>query len=51
MTKCKQCSHDCHCSGDLHADEYGTCACKKCECKPKEEGLVVDDTGECEWCQ
>ena len=57
MAKCKQCNHDCHCSGDIHADEYGTCACKKCECKPEsseswsEEGLVVDDTNECEWCQ
>ena len=33
MTKCKNCQHDCHCEGDLHADEYGTCACDNCACK------------------
>ncbi len=33
MTKCSSCNHDCHCNGELHADEYGTCACKKCKCK------------------
>ena len=33
MTKCKKCSHDCHCDGELHADEYGTCACDNCQCK------------------
>ena len=32
-TKCKKCYHDCHCNGDLHADEYGTCACDNCTCK------------------
>ena len=51
MSKCTKCHHDCHCNGELHGDVYGTCACKKCECRPKEEGLVVDDTNECEWCQ
>ena len=33
MAKCKKCHHDCHCNGDLHADEYGTCACDNCACK------------------
>ena len=33
VTKCKNCHHDCHCNGDLHADEYGTCACDNCSCK------------------
>ena len=58
MSKCKNCSHDCHCDEELHADVYGTCACKNCECKNKKDksfenegGLVIDDTGECESCQ
>ena len=33
MAKCKKCHHNCHCDGDLHADEYGTCACDNCACK------------------
>ena len=33
MTKCKKCNHDCHCNGELHSDEYGTCACENCKCK------------------
>ena len=62
MVKCKKCHHDCHCDGDLHADEYGTFACENCECKNGKDkaedstyenngGLVIDDTGECESCQ
>tara|TARA_R100000008_G_scaffold45344_1_gene26584 strand:+ start:191 stop:376 length:186 start_codon:yes stop_codon:yes gene_type:complete len=61
MSKCNNCHHDCHCSGELHADEYGVCACENCECKKEKEraedktyetgGLVIDDTGECESCQ
>jgi hypothetical protein len=61
MSKCKKCHHNCHCDGDLHADEYGTCTCDNCECKNKQDkaedktyesgGLVIDDTGECESCQ
>ncbi len=31
--KCDNCHHDCHCDGDLHADEYGLCTCDDCECK------------------
>ncbi len=30
--KCKKCHHKCHCSGELHADEYGLCACDNCKC-------------------
>ncbi len=33
MTKCKKCYHDCHCDGELHADEYGLCTCEDCACK------------------
>ncbi len=33
MPKCKKCYHDCHCDGDLHADEYGICTCDDCKCK------------------
>jgi|TARA_X000001382_G_C3117423_1_gene162030 hypothetical protein len=62
MVECKKCHHDCHCDGELHADEYGLCACEDCECKNKKDkaedksfenegGLVIDDTGECESCQ
>jgi len=62
MIKCKNCNHDCHCNGDLHADVYGTCTCENCGCKNGKDkaedstyenngGLVIDDTGECESCQ
>ena len=30
--KCKKCHHKCHCSGELHSDEYGLCACEGCKC-------------------
>ena len=43
MTKCKNCQHDCHCDGDLHADEYGTCACDNCKCKQRAEDLSYED--------
>ena len=33
MSKCKNCHWNCHCDGDLHADEYGLCACSDCKCK------------------
>ena len=29
---CSKCNHECHCSKELHADEYGVCTCEKCEC-------------------
>ncbi len=51
--KCKNCNCNCHCDG-LHGDEYGLCTCENCECrevKNEPEGLVIDDTGECESCQ
>ncbi len=61
MIKCKNCNHDCHCNGDLHADEYGTCTCENCDCKNGKDkaedstyeggGVVIDDTNECESCQ
>ena len=43
---CKKCGHLCHC---LEADHEG-CTCANCECK-EPEGLVVNDTNECESCQ
>ena len=43
---CKKCGHLCHC---IEADHEG-CTCTNCECK-ESEGLVVDDTNECESCQ
>ena len=30
---CENCYHECHCRGDLHADEYGVCVCDNCECE------------------
>ena len=56
MSKCTKCHHDCHCNGELHGDVYGTCACGKCNCKPKaftteDDFCVGDDSGECESCQ
>ena len=63
MTKCKNCHCNCHCDGDLHNHHYDgdLCTCDNCECKKKQEraedlsfennGVVVDDTGECESCQ
>jgi hypothetical protein len=51
MNKCKRCNHDCHCGGKEHIDEYlDVCQCGNCDCR-KPEGMIVDDTGECEACQ
>ena len=52
MGKCKKCHCDCHCKDDLHAHHYDgdLCTCDKCSCK-EPEGLVIDDTNECESCQ
>ncbi len=33
MIKCKTCHHECHCSEDLHSDEYGLCTCENCTCE------------------
>jgi hypothetical protein len=52
--KCKNCNCDCHCDGDLHTDVYGVCTCENCKCREVQaepEGLVVDETKECESCQ
>jgi len=43
---CKKCGHLCHC---IEADHEG-CNCSSCDCK-EPEGLVLDDTNECEACQ
>ncbi len=47
MTKCKDCKCDCHCSVQEHGDSYGVCTCINCRCK-EPEGMVIDDTNECE---
>ena len=49
---CKKCGHSCHCMTGSHEE----CQCENCECKPQpqqsiDQGLVIDDTNECEWCQ
>ena len=31
VAKCDICHHECHCDGDLHADEYGICTCDECK--------------------
>ena len=56
MGKCKSCYCDCHCDGDLHTHHYDgdVCTCENCKCrevKEEPEGLVIDDTNECESCQ
>ena len=43
---CKKCGHLCHC---IEADHEG-CNCSSCNCT-EPEGLVLDDTNECEACQ
>ena len=43
--KCNNCNCDCNCEKDC-----SNCDCKNCECK-QPEGVVIDDTGECESCQ
>ena len=43
MSKCKNCHCDCHCNGDLHADDYGVCTCDDCECKQKSEDRSYED--------
>ena len=52
MKKCKKCHCDCHCKDVLHGHHYDgdLCTCDKCSCK-EPEGLVIDDTNECEACQ
>ena len=49
MTKCKKCHHECHCDGDLHADDFGPCGCDTCKCKrtyKKEKDYNTDMTYE-----
>ena len=42
MSNCKKCHHDCHCSGDLHADEYGLCVCDNCQCGKKKRAYKYE---------
>jgi len=50
MSKCKDCNCNCHCNTKEHGDMYGVCNCRNCDCK-EPEGVVVDETNECESCQ
>ena len=43
---CIKCNHLCHCIEADHSD----CKCENCDCK-EPEGMVIDDTEECEACQ
>ncbi len=45
MSECKGCTCDCSCD-----KQCVDCKCENCDCK-KPEGVVVDDTKECEVCQ
>ena len=54
MKKCENCNCNCHCTTEKHGDVYGECTCQNCKCrevKDDPEGLVIDETGECESCQ
>ena len=48
---CSNCHHDCHCDGDLHADEYGVCTCEDCRCsiKKRVESIQRDTKDSNEW--
>ena len=56
---CDKCHCNCHCEEPLHSHLDGDlCTCDTCTCKNRAEdksfennGLVIDDTGECEGCQ
>ena len=50
MDKCKNCNCDCHCNTGAHSASKGVCHCENCRCK-EPEGVVIDDTNECEACQ
>jgi len=55
MKTCNKCGHICHCMapGNEHRVTVD-CDCENCECREiqnKSEGLVIDETGECESCQ
>ena len=45
MSKCKNCHCDCHCSGELHVDDYGVCTCDNCKCKGKRTYKYAKDHG------
>ena len=46
---CKKCNKMCHCTQAGNDTECTNCDCR--EPKEESEGLVIDDTGECESCQ
>jgi len=51
---CGKCHCNCHCGEPLHIHFYDKdlCTCDDCKCvKQKPQGIVIDDTNECESCQ
>ena len=54
-TRCKSCNCLCHCYVENHSDMLGICPCQRGKCDSKgvtvDEGVIVDETGECETCQ
>ena len=53
--RCQSCNCQCHCSVENHSDMLGICPCQMCKCDSKgvtvDEGVIVDETGDCETCQ
>ena len=48
MKTCKKCGHLCHCMEDEHLG----CKCEECRCSHgQSEGVIIDDSDECESCQ
>jgi len=53
---CEKCNHLCHCESRCFSHE--DCSCNKCGCGSRAEdlsfennGVVIDDTNDCEGCQ
>ena len=42
MSKCKNWHCNCHCDGDLHADDYGVCTCDNCKCGKKKRTYAYE---------
>ena len=43
MSKCQKCYHECHCSMELHSDQYGICTCEYCECSSREDDKTFEN--------
>jgi len=59
--RCNNCHCKCHCDDELHTHHYDgdVCSCEQCNCEQsnahdktyESNGLVIDDTNDCESCQ